>query len=123
MASVEGRPRNGGSFKPGVSGNPGGSTHEVHAKVKAAQVLALEHVHKAFDLHIAVLDEALRAKNNGVSSDEWAENWAKSADFIADRALGKPRQATELTGADGGPLVPPVLIIRAVSPKDGYAGI
>lgn len=77
-----------GTFKPGKSGNPGGRPKEA-AEVKA---LAQEYGAEAIDKLVALL----RGEDDRVAK--------AAADSLLDRGFGKPGQAVEMTGADGGPL-------------------
>jgi hypothetical protein len=42
----------------------------------------------------------------------------RAADSILDRAYGRARQATEISGPDGGPLTIEELAVKAVEPGD-----
>ena len=77
-----------GTFQPGKSGNPGGRPKEA-AEVKA---LAQEYGAEAIEKLVALL----RGEDDRVAK--------AAADSLLDRGFGKPGQAVEMTGADGGPL-------------------
>lgn len=78
-----------GRFAPGVCPNPGGRTKAA----KEIARLAAEHGPEA----IAQLARILVS-----SEDEGAR--IKAAEVLLERGFGKPMQAVELSGPDGGPL-------------------
>lgn len=89
------------SFKPGVSGNPQGrpviTPTELEFK-RAAQeksMAALERIEKT-------------GRGRGPRALEANE-------ILLDRAWGRPRQETSLSGADGGPLK---VEVKSVDPKE-----
>jgi hypothetical protein len=75
-------------FQPGESGNPGGRPKE-SAEVKA---LARQYGAEA----IQKLAALMRGEDPRVAK--------AAADSLLDRGYGKPGQAVELSGPDGGPL-------------------
>ena len=81
------------TFRPGVSGNPGGRP------VNAARAAALPHVKDAVAYYAAVL------KDLGETTD----NRLKAADRLLDRAIGRPTQTTQLSGMDGDEIITRVL--------------
>lgn len=79
-----------GKFAPGVSGNPGGRPGVSREVREAAQAYSLQAIET---LAAIMLNYASRDLDR-----------IAAADKILDRAIGKPAQAVELTGKDGGPL-------------------
>lgn len=76
------------SWKPGQSGNPGGRP-KVSAEVRE---LAREHGPKAIQRLVALMN----SKNESVA--------VRASEAILDRGYGRPTQAMELAGKDGGPI-------------------
>lgn len=87
-----GAPGRGGStrFKKGQSGNPGGRKR-VDPELQAAFLADCEKARKVL---VCIMGDK-KAKD---------ENRIKAAIAILDRGMGKPRQAIELAGPDGGPI-------------------
>ncbi len=85
-------------FKPGQSGNKSGRP----TIVKEIKVLALKHSARAFQ-RIVELSESDDPKVAIVASKE-----------ILDRAYGKPAQAVEVTGKEGGAIA----VIYEYDPKN-----
>ena len=77
-------------FEPGKSGNPGGRPKVVHE----VRELAQQHT-------TAAIERLVRAMNG--NDDRIA---IAAATALLDRAVGKPTQATELTGPEGQPIAP-----------------
>jgi hypothetical protein len=88
------------AWKPGESGNASGSKGEAIIR----RQLMLLSVQEDFKRLRAGLEKLL---------DRVAEGDVVALNFVADRVDGKPKQQTELTGADGAPvgvdLNPPVM--------------
>jgi hypothetical protein len=84
--SAKGKPR-GKPFQKGVSGNPGGRSR-THAELQQA---FLERSPKALACLVAEIDEA-------------GPQRVKASEIILAYGLGKPTQAVEHSGKDGGPL-------------------
>ena len=80
---------NSGSFKKGVSGNPGGRSKEWVAVHKKFQ----EKGPRAFEILVDIMEN---------SEDEKIRLMA--AERVLERAYGKPKQETEISGVDGGAL-------------------
>lgn len=76
-------------FKPGQSGNPRGRPR----KADALATLFDEHFKK--EDRIGVIAKAVEQALAGNKD---------ARDFLFDRTYGKPMQAIEMTGTDGGPL-------------------
>jgi hypothetical protein len=94
------------AWKPGQSGNPGGRMKGV-AEVEA---LAREYSRPALITLAKIME------------DEKAPHAARvsAATHLLDRGLGKPKQPTELTGADGTPLFPVLAVtIARLTAGDG----
>lgn len=81
------------AFPKGVSGNPGGRPKKTEPTVAAIREFALSKSEEAIRVIYALLK----------SDDEKIRHLAASS--ILDRALGKPAQAVEVAGKDGGELV------------------
>lgn len=75
-------------FQPGQSGNPGGRPKGESALKEAARLQT--------EPSIAVVVAAL--------SDADARVRLKAAEILLDRGWGRPGQAVELSGPDGGPV-------------------
>jgi len=101
LPAKRGRGR-GRPFQPGQSGNPGGRP-KLLAEVKA---LAAEHTKDA----IKALSEI--AKN----PKALAVARVSAANALLDRAWGKPTQAVEMSGPDGGP-VPVAAAVAPLGPE------
>lgn len=83
-----GNPTGKGGFKKGQSGNPGGRKKEVgHVKEMAQQYTA------------EAVDRLVHWMREGDGKTSRA-----AAEALLDRAWGRPAQAHEHTGADGGPI-------------------
>ena len=74
------------AWKPGQSGNPGGRPRVL----RDIQELAQQHTDKAVEALVAALDDP--------------RSCVAAASALLDRGYGKPRQTTELTGPNGGPI-------------------
>lgn len=77
------------SFKKGQSGNPGGRSKEWFAIRKKFE----EKGPRAFEILVELME---------TSQDEKIRLMA--AERVLERAYGKPKQETEITGEGGGPL-------------------
>jgi hypothetical protein len=86
-------------FPKGVSGNPGGVPKTLFP-IRAA---ARKHAESA----LQTLVDGLKANKlfgpGAVVTPDWAARLA-AATALLDRCFGKPKQAVELTGEDGGPI-------------------
>lgn len=81
-------------FKKGQSGNPKGGMRKLPAlDIIIAEVMGEEK--EGITAAQAIL-AAMRAKA--------AKGDVRAAEMLMDRAYGKPKQQTELTGAGGGPI-------------------
>ena len=78
------------AFVKGQSGNPGGRPKAVMPDGRTLSEAAREHSPEA----LRVLVEALRDPNTALAA----------AKEILDRGFGRPAQAVEITGEDGGPV-------------------
>ena len=100
-------------FKKGQSGNPGGRPKEV----KELQALARESCGPAIEYAKALVAKGLKAievaKNPELAESgeefEAAQGFdhrvgMTAAAFIRDTGMGKPAQAVEVSGKDGGPI-------------------
>jgi len=79
-----------GKFKKGQTGNPGGRP----AMPEEFKELAKKHSLSALQVAIDIM----------LQSDNKPSDRLKAVEIVIDRAYGKPAQATELTGPNGGPL-------------------
>lgn len=86
----QGRKANSGSFRPGVSGNPGGRP-KVLAEVRE---LAREHTEAAIRGLARVLVEKKAPAMARIAA----------AEALLNRGWGKPAQAVEVSGPDGEPV-------------------
>ncbi len=91
-------------FKPGESGNPGG---------RNAAKPFLDAVNRAVkqDDGKRLRDCAERLLDLAAIGEPWA------VQMLADRLDGKPKQQTEVTGADGAPLVTSIAVEFARASK------
>lgn len=78
-------------WKKGQSGNPAGSKPRSY-NAHELRDLCRQHTQKAVETLIALMD----CNSPAVQQ--------RAADSILDRAWGKPSQAIEMTGSEGGPL-------------------
>jgi hypothetical protein len=85
-------------FQPGQSGNPGGRPKAAHH----IRDLARQHTEAA----VLALVEALAAKSERTR--------VAAAEALLDRGWGRPMQAVEHTGSEGGP----ILIVTGVPRAD-----
>ena len=98
----------GRQFQPGVSGNPGGKRKGEKASEntlrEACQRITLENLPRI---------EALlkRPKLNPLAL-------IRALEFVADRGFGRPQQALEMSGPDGGPIR---TIASNMTPKEAAA--
>lgn len=77
-----------GTFPKGKSGNPNGRP-KIIEELRARCLKAVN-------------DKVIAAWENEV--DSLGNNWIKASELLAAYGLGKPSQAVELTGKDGGPI-------------------
>jgi hypothetical protein len=92
-------------FQPGQSGNPGGLTKEVAARIREAKRLAAEAAPDAVNRLIALM-------NCGKPEVEKA-----AADSILDRAGVKVIKGVEVGDSDGNPL-PAGIVVQLVKPEN-----
>lgn len=98
-------PGNPYAFKPGRgSANPGGMTKDQAARKAAVIEMAQQYAVDALGAHVAVIERIAEDRKAGVHPNDWPKDWQKSADAILDRAIGKPKQATEVSGDPEAPL-------------------
>ena len=86
MASVDGRPKTAGSFRPGETGNPGGRPPD-----KEIAALARRYTPDIIRTWVEVCRNAIDNPSARVAA----------ANALADRGYGKPRQEVELSGGMG----------------------
>lgn len=79
-------------WQKGQSGNPGGGKRQELADGRTLRELAREHTPAAIKALVGALADPTGAVR------------VSAATAILDRGWGKPAQAVELTGADGGPI-------------------
>jgi hypothetical protein len=91
------------AFVKGQSGNPGGRPKAVMPDGRTLSEAAREHSPAA----LQVLVEALKVPETAMAA----------AKEILDRGFGRPAQAVELTGEDGGPVQIARIELTAVSPE------
>ena len=97
MASKPGRPATSGSFKKGVTGNPGGRPQEI----KWLKELARSHT----ELAINTLAEICR-------NPAYYEGAAvTAANSLLDRAWGKPETSVSFQDSEGKDLIPTINIV------------
>lgn len=89
LAENSGEQRRGRPFRKGQSGNPGGRP-KVAAEIRD---LAQQHGPDAVKKLVALMKSAARE-----------DVQVRAAEALLDRGYGRPGQALELTGKDGGPL-------------------
>jgi hypothetical protein len=80
-----------GQFAPGQSGNPGGRAKGLTLKIKQATNDGQDLV----DYFVGLFYDEKQPERVRTMAANW----------LADRGYGKPVQTTELTGADGGPVL------------------
>ena len=91
-------------WQPGESGNPKGRPKKPFAEV-LNRAIAQEDSKRLRECVEKLLDAAAKG-----------EPWALA--MVADRLDGKPKQQTELTGEDGGPVAFSQIERVIVKPKD-----
>lgn len=95
-------------FKPGESGNPSGS-------------VAAKPFFAALNRAIAQDDAGRLRKCAETLLNKAAEGEPWAIAMLADRLDGKPKQQTEVTGADGAPLVTSIAVEFARASKSETA--
>lgn len=91
-------------WKPGESGNPGG---------RGTAKPFLDTLNRAI-----AQDDAKRLRQCAeILLDKAAEGESWAVQMLADRLDGKPKQQTEVTGADGAPLVTSIAVEFARASK------
>ena len=90
-----------GTFPKGVSGNPGGRPKGFGALVRAK---VGENGEKLVAFAMGVLEgtHTVGADDAAVGPSIKEQTWA--CEFLRDSGFGKPAQALEVSGKDGGPL-------------------
>ena len=88
----EAKPKRKPGFQPGQSGNPSGRPRKTEEQLKLVE-MCKERTPEA----LGTILEIMQAGEN-------ERNRLSAAQYVLDRGWGKPVQATEVTGKDGGPL-------------------
>ncbi len=86
----------GRGFQPGRSGNPGG-------RPKGLETLVAKRTGKGADL-VNFMADVFHLTGEFEHARVPLATRMEAAMWLADRLWGKPKQSTELTGKDGGPL-------------------
>ena len=94
-----------GKFKKGQSGNPGGR----QKALREVEELARKYSVKAIEGLVEIAENANAAAAARIAA------W----NAILDRAVGKPKQAVEVSGEDGEPIAVEVIRRIIVDPKQG----
>ena len=92
------------AFKPGQSGNPNGRPKIPPELREAAKSAAPEALQVAIDL----------MRNPAVEPADRL----RAVSIVLDRAYGKPVQATEISGPDGGPIMHEAATVGAMSDEE-----
>jgi hypothetical protein len=106
--------KNGGKlkpFQPGQSGNPGGISKEMRAKIARNAEMATLIRERMLSAELAKMD----ADPN--YTPELEANLRSFIKDTEDRGFGAPKNSTEIAGPDGGPVSVTALAVNFVRPE------
>lgn len=84
-----------GQFEKGKSGNPGGRTKEQREKEAKLKAICTKHGPRIIAFYMEILEDSEKDTSDRITAGR----------LILEYGYGKPKQQTEVTGEDGGPVV------------------